>query len=67
MYLPFAVLTRHQGREWTTNALHVSSGAGSILAHFKINTETNIQQNVTFSNEYIIWKVMKLSIYYFLH
>lgn len=45
------MLTRHYGREWTTDALDVSSGADSILTHFKINI--NIQQNVTFSNEYM--------------
>ena len=65
MYLSFGVLTRHYGREWTTDALDVSSGADSILTHFKINI--NVKQNVTFSNEYIIWQVMKLSIYFFLH
>lgn len=51
MCLSFGVLTRHYGRERTTDALDVSSGADSILTHFKINI--NIQQNVTFSNEYM--------------
>ena len=63
MCLSFGVLTGHYGREWTTDALYVSSAEDSILTHFKI--EINIQQNVTFSNEYIIWQVIKLSIYFF--
>lgn len=62
MCLSSGVLTGHHGREWTTDALYVSSGDDSILTHFKI--EINIQQNVTLSNEYIIWQVIKLSIFF---
>lgn len=41
----------------------VSSGADSILTHFKINI--NIQQNVTFSNEYMAsYEIINL---FFLH
>ena len=36
MCLSSGVLTGHHGREWTTDALYVSSGDDSILTHFKI-------------------------------